>query len=202
MEKTTLTLLRPADYVTTEWSGGKTTQLAIAPAGAVYADRDFLWRISSATVELDESDFTSLPDYRRFISTTRGDMILSHNGGAELMLHPGDVHEFDGGDATHSRGRCTDFNLMLRKGRAAGELCTLRLSAGRSVFDTVDAETVLFYCVSGGGAVGCGGRSCCADAGDTVLMEHVCDAALTLDCDGDALWMAARIWLLPGSDKT
>ena len=38
----TLTHLTPADYVTTQWSGGATTQLAIAPKGAVYADRDFL----------------------------------------------------------------------------------------------------------------------------------------------------------------
>ena len=34
----TLTHLTPADYVTTQWSGGATTQLAIAPKGAVYAD--------------------------------------------------------------------------------------------------------------------------------------------------------------------
>ena len=61
----TLTHLTPADDVTTQWSGGATTQLAIAPKGAVYADRDFLWRLSSATVELDESDFTPLPAYDR-----------------------------------------------------------------------------------------------------------------------------------------
>lgn len=35
-------LLTQADQVTTTWSGGTTTQLAIAPEGAVYADRDFL----------------------------------------------------------------------------------------------------------------------------------------------------------------
>ena len=45
----TLTHLTPADYVTTQWSGGATTQLAIAPKGAVYADRDFLWRLSSTS---------------------------------------------------------------------------------------------------------------------------------------------------------
>ena len=43
----TLTLLTPADYVTTAWSGGTTTQLAIAPKGALYAERSFLWRVSS-----------------------------------------------------------------------------------------------------------------------------------------------------------
>lgn len=57
----TIQHLTPSDYITTKWSGGLTTQLGIAPAGAVYADRDFLWRLSSATVEDAESDFTALP---------------------------------------------------------------------------------------------------------------------------------------------
>ena len=43
-------LITQEQYVTTLWSGGTTTQLAIAPEGAVYADRDFLWRLSSAKV--------------------------------------------------------------------------------------------------------------------------------------------------------
>ena len=42
--------LRPADYIVSVWSGGTTTQIAIAPEGARYAERDFLWRVSSATV--------------------------------------------------------------------------------------------------------------------------------------------------------
>ena len=50
------------DYVVSQWSGGTTTQLAIAPSGAQYGDRAFLWRLSSATVDLEESDFTPLPD--------------------------------------------------------------------------------------------------------------------------------------------
>ena len=43
----TIQHLTPSDYITTKWSGGLTTQLGIAPASAVYADRDFLWRLSS-----------------------------------------------------------------------------------------------------------------------------------------------------------
>ena len=66
-------LLTQADQVTTTWSGGTTTQLAIAPEGAVYADRDFLWRLSSAKVELEHSDFTPLPDYNRLISVLHGE---------------------------------------------------------------------------------------------------------------------------------
>ena len=73
-------LLDQAGYVTTSWSGGTTTQLAIAPEGAVYGDRDFLWRISSATVELDHSDFTPLPDYHRFLAVLEGEIKLKING--------------------------------------------------------------------------------------------------------------------------
>ena len=168
--------LTPNEYVVSSWSGGTTTQLAIFPPEAVYARRDFLWRISSAAVELEESDFTALPDYERLISTLAGEIVLSHNGGPELRLEPFRVHAFSGAEATHSRGRCTDFNLMLRRGRAAGSMEALRLnetpvslSAGTSAaappppFD----ETLLLYCVEGSASVGAViGRPCEAMPGD------------------------------------
>ena len=115
------------DYAVSAWSGGTTTQLAIFPPDAVYADRDFLWRVSSATVDLEESDFTPLPDYERLIATLEGDITLTHKGGAPITLQPFPVHAFSGGDATHSVGRCRDFNLMLRRGRAAGTMEALHL---------------------------------------------------------------------------
>ena len=65
-------LLTEEDYVTTNWSGGTTTQLAIAPQESVYANRDFLWRFSSAKVILEHSDFTPLSDYNRLIATVKG----------------------------------------------------------------------------------------------------------------------------------
>ena len=43
----------------------------------MYVDRDFLWRLSSATVEDAESDFTALPDYERLISTLEGTIELN-----------------------------------------------------------------------------------------------------------------------------
>ena len=126
----TIRHLTPSDYITTKWSGGLTTQLGIAPEGAVYADRDFLWRLSSATVEDAESDFTALPDYERLISTLEGTIELNHNGGEKLTLQPYEVHRFDGGDDTHSWGRCRDFNLMLRKGKCEGKMRGEHLAAG------------------------------------------------------------------------
>ena len=68
------TVLTKEQYIATPWSGGVTSQLAIAPEGAVYANRDFLWRLSSATVELEHSDFTPLPDYYRYLSVLKGEI--------------------------------------------------------------------------------------------------------------------------------
>ena len=118
-------LLKQQDYVTTKWSGGTTTQLAIAPEGAVYADRDFLWRFSSAGVELEHSDFTPLPDYNRLISVLRGDLDMKIGEGARFALDRMEVKSFDGGVPVESWGKCTDFNLMLRKGA-----CPARIAAG------------------------------------------------------------------------
>ena len=120
------------DYLVSHWAGGTTAQIAIAPAGALYGDRDFLWRVSSARVELEESVFTSLPDYHRWISTLAGGMALSHQGGEKITLAPYQIHQFDGGWETRSWGRCTDFNLMLRKGKARGSVRSFRLAAGES----------------------------------------------------------------------
>ena len=143
--------LRPADYTVSDWSGGRTVQLSIGPEGERYADRKFLWRISSATVELETSEFTALPDYERLIAPIRGEMILSHNGGEEILLRPFDVHRFDGADLTVSKGKCTDFNLMLRKGKVTGEMRAIRLGSGgqQRITPEMPGDTVLLYLAEG-----------------------------------------------------
>ena len=127
------TLLTQDDYVTTLWSGGTTSQLAIAPEGAVYADRDFLWRFSSAKVELEHSDFTPLPDYNRLISVLEGDLEMKIGGGERFPLKPCQVCSFDGGVPVESWGQCTDYNLMLRKGAAQATVQGLELPSGGSL---------------------------------------------------------------------
>ena len=125
--------LKPDNYVVSTWSGGTTTQIGIAPQGAVYAHRDFLWRISSATVDLEVSDFTPLPDYDRLIATLEGEIDVTHNGGEAIHLAPYCVHSFDGGWETRSAGKCRDFNLMTRKGVCTGRGMAQRdMNTGRN----------------------------------------------------------------------
>lgn len=154
----TLRHLTKSDYILSQWSGGSTVQLAIGPEHAVYADRDFLFRISSATVTLAESDFTPLPGYDRFISVLDGSMTLTHDGGAPITLSPFQVHAFSGAASTHSVGRCTDFNLMLRRGRCTGDMaCITPQTANKTPVPA--GGTVLLYCVRGKAAVTLGAET-------------------------------------------
>lgn len=109
-------IITPEEYETGVWSGGTTTQLAIYPPGASYADRNFIFRLSSATVDTEQSEFTYLPDYDRWLMIFEGRARLVHDSEKEVTLNPYECDAFDGGISTVSFGRVTDYNLMLRKG--------------------------------------------------------------------------------------
>jgi len=101
-------------YKTSLWSGGKTTELYIYPEKATYENRNFLFRLSSATVELEKSNFTPLEGIKRFIAPIDASLKLFHQD-QEVYLKPYDCYAFDGGIKTRSEGKVTDFNLMLSK---------------------------------------------------------------------------------------
>ena len=194
--------LTPADFVTSTWSGGTTTQLAIAPDGAVYAERSFLWRVSSATVELETSDFTPLPDYNRLITTLQGEIDLSHDGGDWIHLRPFDVHRFDGAVATSSRGRCTDFNLMLRKGRVDGSMEAIELRNGSCVVaadkrtpDGAAYASILVYCLSGKVLVRSGSEQLELSANEAVC-EPLPDSMRLVAAGEAGKAIVCKIWYL------
>ena len=140
------TLITKDKYVVSEWSGGTTTQLAIYPESALYADRDFLWRLSSAEVRTPESDFTPLPDYDRLISVVSGKMDLAVGGAGHVALEPLEVFAFDGGTPVKSRGLCSDFNLMMRKGKCRGTIETFELGDGCSAVWMPCVSEVYTHC--------------------------------------------------------
>lgn len=186
------------DYPTSRWSGGSTTQIAIAPAGADYADRDFLWRVSSAVVELEQSDFTPLPDYWRLIATLEGEIRLRHGDGEPLLLRPLHVHAFDGAVSTVSRGRCRDFNLMLRKGAAEGEMEAFRLQSGSMPLpEDPRGGDQLLYCAEGSLSLSDGEQSCSLSAGMSLLTE----AASSLFVTAQEAAVLLRCWMRAVSER-
>lgn len=173
-------LLTQADYAVTRWSGGTTTQIAISPPSAVYADRDFLWRISSAVVEDERSTFTPLPDYHRWLLLLEGSLLLTHDGGAPFRLDPFQAHQFDGGAATESAGLCRDFNLMLRKGRHQGALKPLRFAASGEMVLPGQGGVRLLYCAGGSGTLTQAAETCALAQGESLLLEEAGELRLTV----------------------
>lgn len=117
-------ILKEKDFTTSEWAGGKTTQMYIYPEESSYKDLNFKWRISSATVDLKESDFTELAGVYRFITTLDNNLKLTHDYEKYIELKPFDIYEFCGNIRTHSFGKVKDFNLMISN-KAKGKLRNL-----------------------------------------------------------------------------
>lgn len=124
----TYVVKKQEEFKTSLWSGGSTTELYIYPEDAVYKEGNFQCRISSATVEVERSDFTSLPGVKRYLSIFHGHLDMIHGEGEKVSLEPFQVDCFDGGVPTVSFGQVVDFNLMLKNG-ADGKMETAQISA-------------------------------------------------------------------------
>jgi len=77
-------------FKTSLWSGGTTTELYIYPENSIYKNKDFWFRLSSATVELEKSTFTPLEGIKRYIAPINGSLKLFHND-RSLILEPTSV---------------------------------------------------------------------------------------------------------------
>ena len=108
-----ITLLKSSDFQVSDWSGGKTKQLYLSPPTGHYGKRDFDYRLSTATVELAESQFSDLSGFHRILMSLDHTLHL-HNASRqeETVLAPFTPYVFEGSDSITSRGTCTDFNLI------------------------------------------------------------------------------------------
>ena len=137
-------ILKEVDFKVSTWSGGKTTELFIFPEKSSYKDRDFKVRISSATVELEQSTFTKLEGVNRFITPLNNNLKLTHNEEESVDLKPFEIHEFDGSINTNSFGKARDFNLMLANG-AKGELKSFLIQEAKEIILLVDFGFNILY---------------------------------------------------------
>lgn len=120
------------NHISTKWSGGETTELFIFPEDAQYKEGNYQFRLSTATVDVEESVFTSLPDVDRTLMVLEGKMELVHLNQHSSLLGPLDVDRFKGDWVTESKGKCVDFNLMC-KGSTVGEVKGYNLSQGENL---------------------------------------------------------------------
>ncbi|MFA9372160.1 MAG: HutD family protein [Labilibaculum antarcticum] len=141
---------KAADFNTINWSGGTSTQLFIYPPTSDYQQRNFAFRLSTAAVEVEESNFTSLPGVSRKIMILDGAIEIIHENLYHKKLGKFDTDSFEGGWKTSSVGKCIDFNLMTG-GSASGEISALSIKKNKATTISIDgkADYLILYAFSG-----------------------------------------------------
>ncbi len=176
------------------WSGGKTTQLFIYPLDADYTKRDFIFRISTAKVELEESKFTSLPEISRAIMVLDGEMKISHETHHTKVLKKFDTDYFDGSWITTSKGKVTDFNLMTNK-NAKGIIESLVLNNQEKHIDILpDYNVYSYYSFKGDFTIDTNNEKFQINEGDMfVIFSGRRDDTVSFKCDNECEIIVSKV---------
>jgi environmental stress-induced protein Ves len=145
---TTHRVLTPADYRRMPWKngGGHTTEIAAHPAGSGFAS--FAWRVSVADV-LQDGPFSPFPGVARTLVLLAGaGMRLTWDGESLELRTPFEPAGFSGDLLLHCclvAGPVRDFNLMVRRGVAHGDV-VVRREGGEGI---APADTYVCYAAVG-----------------------------------------------------
>ncbi len=169
------TLYKKENYKESQWMGGTTTEFAIHPKTSKYLDRNFVWRLSSATIDNEESTFSKLADYDRVLMVLDGEVVLSYEGQRVTRLKELEQDRFDGAWATKSFGKIKDFNLMVRKGCEGYLDIIMPESESKSYTSSEETEksaaTHALFCKDGYALVGIDGQTQMVSAGELFVIE-------------------------------
>jgi uncharacterized protein len=152
-----LRILEPGDYREMPWKngGGSTTELLIAPPGAILAG-GFDWRVSMAAVPAS-GPFSGFPGIDRTLLLVAGDGLELDHGphGRVLLAGPWIPAAFSGDWPTEGRllgGPCRDFNVMTARARWRHRVTLLR--PGPAAAPLPEAPVLLAYGARGEARVG------------------------------------------------
>ena len=144
----TIDKFSPDNRITINWAHGTSTELFIHPGNANFLDRDFTFRLSTATVEAEETNFTYFEGITRHLMILKGEVDLAHEGRYSKHLKPFDQDIFSGEWNTTSKGKVTDFNLMLKE-NAIGSLLHIRILKDESGSISVSGTFCFVFVASG-----------------------------------------------------
>lgn len=167
------------ERTTAKWAGGTTTQLAIFPEGTEYTKFNFLFRLSTATVEVPESTFTFMPGVTRHLMILDGTLDIDHKGRYKKHLPKFGYDVFDGEWPTTAKGEVTDFNLMVRE-KSGGKLQAIALRDREE--ETIEFRSKVkysgIYLLSGSVRVISGTNSAEMKKGDFLFCDHENEAQI------------------------
>jgi environmental stress-induced protein Ves len=191
----TKNVYKAEDFKTSKWSGGSTTELYIYPATANYAAGNFDFRISSAIVEIEQSNFTILPGVSRQLMVLKGSIKLSHKNHHEIQLNKREIACFDGNWETSAVGTCVDFNLMT-KGQTKGKISSIAVSADKTLNFQLDAtcEFIIFYACEGNIQCHFGSEKRDLNQGELLVIQHPINEVVKLQSSENCAMAVVHIY--------
>ena len=102
------------DTKTTNWNQGKTAEYYIYPESCDYANKDFLFRVSSATIDEQPARFTIFIGYTRYLAMLNNQLAISINRN-KTIKDKYEIIKFKSEDDTIAYATGKDFNLMIKE---------------------------------------------------------------------------------------
>jgi environmental stress-induced protein Ves len=133
---------------TISWASGTSTELFVYPPDGDFQTRAFDYRISTATVEAEETNFSDFTGLTRILLILNGKLTLIHEGRYSKELDTFDQDRFDGSWITKSKGKVQDFNVMFNENYDASVL-HLALQANKSHEITLDESKTFLFIFNG-----------------------------------------------------
>jgi len=106
--------IRLEDTKTSSWTQGETTEYYIYPESCDYANKDFLFRVSSATINEQPARFTLFIGYTRYLMMLDNEVDISINRN-RATYHKQQTIKFHSEDDTIAYSTGKDFNLMIKE---------------------------------------------------------------------------------------
>jgi len=162
---------------TIRWAHGTSTELYIFPSDTSFQKRDFVFRLSTATVEADETDFSDFSGLTRILMILNGNLKLIHIGRYCTFLTPFSQATFDGSWKTKSLGKVRDFNLMFNS-KANGTVIHFALNSLERRIISSEKFLVFLFVYNGKFKIG----SEILIQGDTLKIELSEKEEILLEC--------------------
>ncbi len=187
-------LLPSKSFNTNVWSGGTTTELFIFPSTANYAARNFDFRLSTATVEVETSEFTALPGIARKLMVLEGKTTLTHQNHHTAKLAKFAVDTFLGDWKTTSAGKCTDFNVMTR-GEIESKISGFEIQKDATRNYQLQENCTWLFVYVFNGEINLRNQNISAKKGDLFVLENPTQSTLNLKSAKDSELVFTEIFL-------
>lgn len=191
-------IIKEENFNVSNWTGGQTTQLAIFPEDGTYLKRNFVWRLSTATCEQEESSFSKLPDFDRVLMVLSGNVVLAHQDVRVARLNELEQDRFDGGYNTKSFGKIIDYNLMVSKGNQ-GILDVITLQEESQTPEVEDYNeyslvTQAYFCRDGFATVTINKETVMLTQGQQLVINYQMGEQVNLSMMGEGHLVRAQIF--------